>query len=686
MKNKTILLFLILGFICSNPVFSQDTIDIKPLDGLFKLSLDDFMEIVITPSKLPQSESNVTQKIDVIDANEIQTIVSGNRNICEIISKLPGASVSVLSRNDANWGTYGGIGPKYSTYMLQGLPVDAFMDPMSLDVNIISQVEVQRGQASVIYPNYLSQDFSGNQSPLAGTVNLILKTKIEEQKTIFQTSYGSYNTLNGQFYHQDRVDKLNYFMGTTYEMSDYINYGSKGSWLNMKKNPEYKKTKLYGGITLFMDSREKQKFTAFFQKTLHTGDAGRVYRGFDNQYGILNIGYDLRFNDKLHLQSHFGMRSYDRTWQESKFGNTDTLMSDNGVKQSIIPADISLSWIMCKTNSISIGADYQAATYETWADPLLGYQLYGNKASSRQYGLYLQDEWRPLTKILIRGGIRYSSTKNKVALVNNSPGHNDKDSWNKVLWSAGARYSVNKNFAIYANAGTSFAVQGFKSESGTILLGDYGVPGHNGQLPNPDLKPETGVAADAGIELKLPANIKVGLRVFNIILQDAIIDIVVCQNPSQSQSLNAETDSRGGEIEVSQRINSSFSWFINATYMITNIKNDSNQVQNDVEIPFAPNNVINAGLSYSTPFGLEFAPYLNYNGGFYDGTSKNDRKWFTPGIVLNTYISQRIAKGYQYKVDCFAQLYNVTNNDYMLPWQFMNTGFSGMYGIRVTFN
>ncbi len=125
------------------------------------------------------------QKIDV---KEIETNVSGNRNVCEAIAGLPGASVSVPSRKDANWETYGGIGPKYSTYMLQGWSLDAFVDPMSLDLNAIDHIEVQRGPASVFYPNYLSQSFAGSQSPITGTINLILKEKIEQPKTSFQTS------------------------------------------------------------------------------------------------------------------------------------------------------------------------------------------------------------------------------------------------------------------------------------------------------------------------------------------------------------------------------------------------------------------------------------------------------------------------------------------------------------------
>jgi len=251
------------------PVQSQDTINQKPIDSLFKMDLDSFLNIVFTPSKLPQAEGNVTQKIDIVTLREIETSITGNRNVCEVISGLPGASITVLSRNDANWGTYGGIGPKYSTYMLQGIPVDAFIDPMSLDLAVLDRIEVQRGPASVIYPNYLSQDFAGIQSPLSGTVNLILKSRIEKPATSIQTSYGSYNTLNAQILHQNRIGGFNYFAGVNYEMSDYTNYGTDGSWLNMQKDPAYRKTKIYGGLTFFPGNDDNQKITFFFQKTFH---------------------------------------------------------------------------------------------------------------------------------------------------------------------------------------------------------------------------------------------------------------------------------------------------------------------------------------------------------------------------------------------------------------------------------
>ena len=685
MKKLKVLILLVSCINIYSYVHAQDSTANKTAEELFDLSLDDLLNVVITPSKLPQHEGSYTQKVDLIKSEQIESIVQGNRNICELISKLPGTSVSVLSRNDANWGTYGGIGPKYSTYMLQGLPVDAFVDPMSLDNNIIEQIEVQRGPASVIYPNYLSQDFAGSQSPLSGTVNLVLKDKINEQKTVLHSSYGSYNTLNEQVYHQNKKDRLNYFLGSSYEMSDYTDYGIENSWLNMKKSPEYKKTKLYGGITLFTDKSEKQKLTVFCNNTWHSGDVGRVYRQFDHQYSTLNVGYEILLSEKLHFQTHAGIRSYKRMQQESNYGATDTLNSNTGVNQFIVPVDISIAWMQGTTGSLSLGADYQGADYETWSDPLKGHQIYGNKSSAFQTGMYIQEEWRPIEKLTLRGGLRYAYIENTIDLVNGNNPIDNRLSWKKLIWSAGTRYSISKSLAVYVNGGSSFSAPGLKSIGGTIQLSDLGVQGRNGQLPNPDIKPENGLGIDIGTDCKLQNTFKINVRGFYYMLKDGIIDNIVSLNPSQTQSINTKSNCKGGEIELSQLVNSSISWYANFTYLQTNIENDLNKDLDQVEIPFSPNYIGNIGATIMLPFGLSFSPAVNYNGGYYDAISKPDRQWYKPGTVVNTYISQRLAQSDFYTLDCTLQLYNITNNKYKMPWQFQNTGFSGMVGVKVTF-
>ena len=217
-------------------------------------------------------------------------------------------------------------------------------------------------------------------------------------------------------------------------------------------------------------------------------------------------------------------------------------------------------------------------------------------------------------------------------------------------------------------------------------MSDRGVAGHDGQLPNPDLKPESGVGVDAGMDISLSAGFKVGVRGFYTRIREAIVDIVVSRNPSQAQSINTGFSSSSGfEIEVSQRINESLSWFANGTVLLTNIRNDLDPDQNRVEIPFSPKFVANLGVSWQAPFGLVLAPALNYNDGFYDGTSKTGRAFFKPGLMLNLYAAQLLATGDSFKLECFAQLYNITHNRFEMPWQFQNPGFSGMGGIKVTF-
>ncbi len=638
-------------------------------------------ELVITSSRIYQSKGNVTQKIDVITSDEIAEIVTGNRNIAEVLKMQPGISVSALSRNDANWGTYGGIGPKYSTFMLNGLPVDAFVDPMTLDLMAIERIEYQRGPASVIYPNYLSQDFAGNQSPLAGTVNLIVKEKFDETQTAFSTSYGSYNTFNSQVYHQDIINNTHIFAGLNYEMSDYTDYGIEDSWLNMKKNPEYRKTKVFGGANWFSDDG-RQKFTLFGNKTMHSGDAGRIYRGFDHNYGIINAGYHLEISDNIIMQTNVGYRNYDRSWQESNFDVIDHLLSNNGVKQNIIPADISITAKHGENHVLTAGVDYQGADYYNWSDPLAGFKTYGNKSTAMQTGLYLQEELR-FGRLILRGGLRFNYIKHNIHLVDgDKPGKRTTD-WEKLLYSAGVKYNATDMISVYANIGTSFMTPGLKSIGGTIPAGDTS---NSGQLPNPDLRPESGMGIDGGFDIRLTQNIMMSIRGFNLLVDDAIIENVVSQDPSQTMSVNAgKTSSTGVEFEVQHYISQNVDWFANFTYMKTSIYNPKDSDQDGASVPFSPEIIANAGVSLNAPFGITFTPMINYNDGFYDSSSLENRQYFTPGLLFNANISKVVYQNEKKSVSMFTQLYNITNNKYEMPWQFMNTGFSAMVGVRAIF-
>ena len=91
----------------------------------------------------------------------------------------------------------------------------------------------------------------------------------------------------------------------------------------------------------------------------------------------------------------------------------------------------------------------------------------------------------------------------------------------------------------YANVGSSFQSPSAKSVGGTLLASDRGVAGKNGQLPNTNRKPESGIGSDLGLDIRPMKNMVIGVRGFYNEVDDAIVENRVSENPSQSQSVNA---------------------------------------------------------------------------------------------------------------------------------------------------
>lgn len=644
---------------------------------------DYVIDVVVTESKTPQLRKNVTQKIQVIESVEIDRTPTANRNIAELLQYQPGTAVNVLSRNDANWGSYGGVGPKYNSYLLDGLPVDGFVDTMSLDPWSFDRVETHQGPASVLYSNYLSMDFAGNQSPLAGITNLILKDRIDRALTRVAIGGGSWNTFQGRLYHQNRKGRLHYFFGATHEASDYTNYGTDNSWLNILNEPSYKKTKLYGKATYYL-GRDGHSISFFAQHTTHDGFAGRPNRDYNHAYDMLNAIYSNEVNARLTVRMKSGFRNYDRRWGEDNYPSSLLLREHDGVHQKIFPTDLTFFVKHSGDSLLTAGADTQYATYRTYSE-VTGPAVRGNDATALSGGVFVQEKVVKGNWVLRVGG-RFNSTSNSYNLISGSaPGLRDQ-SWNKFLWSAGARYHFLDGFSVFSNFGSSFIPPAAKSVGGTLNAADQGVAGRNGQLPNPGLKPENGLGMDFGADFRPMAQATMGIRVFSNRINDAIVENVVSNTPSQSMSVNAgKVRSAGFEIPYEQKLNERVKLFANFTRTWTKIANPFDLDQNGGAIPFVPDYVANAGFTTSLPRGVTVAPYLHGVGTYYDSSSRAGRGAFGPYQVLNVRVEKMLTRTDDSSTMLFADLNNLTNRRYVMPWQFRDPGFNIFGGLEFRF-
>jgi outer membrane receptor protein involved in Fe transport len=655
----------------------------KPRDEALKAPRE-LPTVVITASKVPQAPENLTQSVRVISSEDIALRPENQRNLSELLRYEPGIFVSPLSRNDANWGSVGGLGPKYNLNLLDGLPIDSFVDAMSLDPWAFERVEYHRGPASVMYGNFLSGDFAGTQSPLAGVTNFVLRERVDATATRMMLGYGSWNTLNGRLYHQDRAGGLHYLFGVGYEHSDYTNYGTTPSWLNMLKDPLYQKLKVYGKATYFFG--DEHKLSLFVHHTSHTGDVGRRNRDFTHGYDTVNAAYANQLTDWLHAQLKVGLRVYDRRWAEDYFGqevpNPLALREHDGVQQRIIPADLTFTARHPGPGTLTFGADMQHQTYRTYAEPN-GQRTTQNDASALSAGLFVEERLE-LGRFVLRAGGRFSYLQNGYELISGgAPGLADQ-SWMRFLGGGGVRFKALDELALFANVGTSFTPPAAKSVAGTLLASDAGVFGKNGQLPNPSLKPESGLGVDFGVDLRPHRSLSLGIRGFVNQVTDAIVDNVVSQNPSQTQSINAgSARSLGVELTAEQRLSKLVSWFANFTYTHTSVGSDLDPDQDGAQIPFVPNVTANLGLTLRLPLGFTIAPFLQIVGEFYDSTSKTGRQTFGPFAVANlraqkTFLTSAGA------VAILVELNNLGHHRYALPWQFRDPGFNGMAYLQLT--
>jgi len=660
--------------------------------------------IVVTESKIDQPQENVTQSVRVLYADDIAERPENQRNLSELLRYEPGVFILPLSRNDANWGSYGGQGPKYNVHLLDGLPVDSFVDDMSLDAWAFERVESHRGPASVMYSNYLTADFAGNESPLAGVTNFVLRERADTAATRLMAGFGSYDTLAGKLYHQDHAGNLHYFFGASYEKSDYTGYGAPPSWLDTIKDPEYLKTKVYAKLTYFL-GRDDHKVSLFAQPTSHSGDLGRPNRAFLNAYDTVNATYANQINAWLGAQLKAGLRSYDRKWGSDNYDSSNpapvanqfALTSHDGVKQTILPADLTFSARHLDRGVLTFGADGQYATYKTYTEPqnyavvdALGnpipspQEFTQNKASGYSTGVFAQEKLS-IEKLVLRAGGRFNRVGNSYDLISGGAPGLASQAWNKLLWSVGARYNALAELAVYANAGSSFTPPAAKSVAGTLLATDAGVTGKNGQLPNPNLKTENGLSVDLGADAHPVPMLKIGVRGFFTQVSDAIVDnnVSVDASTSQSQSVNAgKTRSTGVEVAAEQYLAERLSSFANFTYTHSKVSNDLDADQNGANISFVPNWVANAGLTAQLPYQVTVSPYVNAVGRFYDSTSLSGRKAFGKFVVVSLKLQKTfVARAYQ--VDVWAVLNNLTNKKYDMPWNFRDPGFNGMGYVQV---
>lgn len=657
-----------------------DELEQLPLAGFVEAtSLEQLGDLVVTDTKFAQPADSVTQRIVVLKSEDIERIPTPNSNLAELARHTSGQFVNVLSRNDANWGSYAGLGPKYNSYLLDGLPIDSFADAMSLGSSAVERVEIHKGPASVLYSNYLTMDFVGNEAPLAGTTNFVLKNRIDTPLTRFSAGAGSWGSTAARAYTQGSSGALSYIVSGAHERSDYTQYGAPGSWLQTTTAPHTEKNRAFINLSYAFD-QPGQSLSLFYQYTAHQGTMGRPNRDFNHAYNTVNLAYNQPFGDDWHLQFKYGERHYDRHFANDNYPASLDLTSRETTRQTIRPADLTLNRRHGNDSVLTVGADAQWVDYHTEIRSPTGVVTPNNRATSHSIGYFIQDKLR-LDDWVLRAGLRHNHIASDAALLGGNVPTDPRTEWHKNLWSVGVRYNIRPGLAFYGNAGSSFMIPSAKQIGGTVTS-----PGAIGELPNPNLQPERGIGRDLGIDWQATPALNVDLRGFVNTINGAIVTSIVSYVPSQVRSENAgSARSAGFELDTRYALEGGLIAFANVTATHARVSDSLNPANDGSAIPFAPDRLANLGVTLPLPEDILISAYYHWIGKYYDSTDRGSRQNFGNYGVVNLRAQKILLRSELQSVHLTLDLINLTDRQYRMPFDFRDPGLAAFAGLEIRY-
>lgn len=608
MFYKTFLLGTVASIFISNTAFAQ--------------SLDD--EIIVTSSRLNQTQAEVGSSISVITAENIETL--GFDFVVDAVASAPGVTVN---QNGSFGGQSSvrirGAASEQTLVLIDGVTVN---DPSSpgggldfsrLDTDSIEKIEILKGPQSTLW----------GSDAIGGVVSIITKRPEQGFGANAFAEYGSFNTIRGGASVNGGSAKGDFRLAVSAIDTDGI---SKADEIN--GNTEEDGYKSYtvsgrGGINLPIDGRidvtarytdattEFDSFVFGNQGNVGDGDEMTESKEFAGHISLTVPTFEGRLENHLLL----GYSDIDR----QNFSDGEPSF---GAKGDRMTARYQGTLNINSNNTLAFGAEHE----ESSADD-------AETSINSLFGLY---EFKPINDLTLTGGIRFddherfgSETTGRVA----------------------AAYSPTDILTLRASWG-----QGFKAP--TIFQTTFFCCGAT--QANTNLQAERSDAYDVGVELSTPdGRGQVGVTYFT---QD-VENLITFSFADGGYSNIVGADTKGVEVFASYQI---LDWIgIGATYAYLDaVDNAGNTL---IRVPEHSGDVT---VSFDPKGPLSGAILARYNGEEVDGDAVVD-DWIR--IDLNA------AYAFNDSVEFYGRIENLFDEQYQQVIGYGTPGTSGSVGVRLRY-
>lgn len=351
-----------------------------------------------------------------------------------------------------------------------------------INMDDVERIEIVRGAASSLY---------GSEA-LGGVVNIIRKRPNEQQTSITADWTSRRKDAGIRF---DAGKQGNWNIATSFKMSDYRERGTdaksnmygKKYFFNIEGRMDVAKDKW---LDVFADYLIEDQYS---KGTMNRPRSPLIYHGTDYDHTRFSTGVKYAGRDKrgdYETQVYY-TRFHKEQYQRNR-ANQNLLSFDDMTFNSLI-FDGRRSMQLSKDHLLTFGGEYRKEDYESTR--LKGSGSISHEGITNPFGkssvdyaaFYVQDEWLLNPDWLLIPSVRwdYSSSFGS-----------------KVTGKLGTTYKINKDLRFKANIGTAY-----RAPTASELYLDWDGMPSGGRMKlwlhgNPNLKPETSLNFDVGLEME----------------------------------------------------------------------------------------------------------------------------------------------------------------------------------------
>ena len=515
-------------------------------------------EIIVSASRTAQNRDEVSSSVSVITPENLasQQVVE----LTAALDQLPGVSVS-------NTGGVGGTSAVYirgayahhTLFVIDGIRMNDRAATYNnflagADVAGFDQIEVLRGPQSPLY----------GSSAMGGVILSNTSYGRGDLEAAASLWGGSFDTVSGSAAARGSFGDLGYSAAVSHtETDNYQPDNGYKSW-NYSTRLNYALPSLDIGVTFRGQNGSYNSVGSRFFYSPGTVDT-------DNY--LTTLYADWRNSDTVTTRITLGYHKRKYVWADS-WG-----VSPQDNRRLI--ADWQTAWKPVDAVELVVGANYEDSIFKIGTE----------ETDDRIISGFLSGTWRVTDTVTLNGGLRHDDYKTVGGAT---------------TWRSGLAWMVTPTTKLRGTYGTGFAAPGSSDR--------YGVPAW-GQLPNPDIQPETSKGWDIGVEQRLlgdRATVSVSYfsNKFKNLIDWEYLDYVTYQG---IYSNRARATTKG--VEAGLTVRPMDGWHLQAAYTYLDAKDDDTGVR----LQRVPRHSVNLSTWVDVTDRLTLGGGVQHVAGRYDG-------------------------------------------------------------------